>query len=568
MPPLKITLLSSFNADSVAKALPAAAQAAGVPAEITQLRYSQGVQAPRGTDLLIIALDLRDLFPEFYHALLPMHCSEIEARCNSVIDAVSGLAKDAGRVLVNNFTYPQHLGTGIFDSQNSEGQMAWIDRLNSKLATLAETRPGTYIFGLQHCMFRYGADRALSLSGPFRGVYYTPGFSACLAAGYARFLSTLFLPRKKCLVLDLDNTLWGGVLGEDGPDGIQLAASGPGAAYAAIQREALQYADQGILLAINSRNDEKAVREVFDSHPSMVLKWEDFSARMVNWEDKASNLRAIAARLNIGLDSLVFADDSPYEIALVRRALPQVATVLLSGAPANRLRLIREMPFFSFLEYTQEDISRRKFYRAEEARGAARTKFATLQEYYRDLAMSAEILVSDRKAATRVAQLSQKTNQFNLTGRRYTQDEMVQAMSAGDSAVYSLRLTDRFGDSGIVGAAVIRKRKECWEIEAFLLSCRAIGRTAETALLAAIQEDSARSGAGKLLGRYLPTGRNGMCADFYARSGFSRKAGDAWEFDNSSGNIPFPQWIGRLSKTGGSRAPARPPAPRGPETPK
>jgi FkbH-like protein len=548
----RITIISSGEFSGVARALEASAAASGL--RLTVAAAAIGAPVPADS-VLLLALELEELFPDFYYKLLPMHCSEIEARCNSVIERVSALASPhlaaGGRVVINAFSYPVRLGTSVFDYQNSEGQLAWIERLNAKLVTFAESHLDVYIFGLQHQVYLYGAEKAYSraraLAG--RGRYAAP-FARRLGAAYARFFSALLRPRRKCLVLDLDNTLWGGVLGEDGPAGIKIGGTGAGCVFQELQREVLQFADQGVLLALNSKNDETAALQVFETHPGMLLKWADFSARRVNWSDKAANLRSIAAELNIGLDSLVFVDDSPYEIALVRRALPEVAAVLLPGPPLSRLKAFTQLPHFDFLKFSEEDMSRRKHYAAEHARGAAKTKFATLEAFYYDLQMRAEISRSDRSAAARIAQLTQKTNQFTLTTRRYSPGEVLRAMEGADSAVYSLRLSDRFGDSGIVGAAVVRTRPEEWEIEAFLLSCRALGRTAENALLSRIQSECARAGAGVLSGVYLPTPRNAPARDFYRDCGFAR-SGDRWVYINSAGPLPFPAWIAPASRGDG-----------------
>ncbi|HAT71614.1 MAG TPA: hypothetical protein DCS63_02230 [Elusimicrobia bacterium] len=543
-----IYILSSFEFSGIGRAL-ARAAAPGIAARVETGIYGSGAEKkeiPKDA-LLIIALDLYSLFPDFFYALLPMHCSEIEARCNAAIEKISALAdrhnKNGGKVLINGFYYPPRLGASIFDFQNSEGQMVWIERLNAKLTAFAETRADIYIFGLQYYMFQYGAGRAICRERMYsENGFFSRGFSAYLGGKYAQFLSALFTPRKKCLVVDLDNTLWGGILGEDGAAGIAIGGTGAGAVYRDIQREILQYADQGILLAINSKNDEAAVKEVFEGHPGMALKWDDFAARLINWENKAANLRAIAAKLNIGTDSLVFIDDSPYEVELVRASLPEVEAIRLTGRPRKDLATIRGLTSFDFLKYSEEDISRKKYYQAEQRRNAARAGAAAPEEYYRGLEMRAEISRADRSAVTRIAQLTQKTNQFNLTTRRYTPGEILAAMESADRIVYSLRLSDRFGDSGIVGTAVVRKDTADWEIETFLLSCRVIGRTVETALLAFIQADAVKAGAERLIGRYLPTDRNGVAKDFYKNNGFTR-AGRDWVLRRRARKIAFPAWI-------------------------
>ncbi len=333
----------------------------------------------------------------------------------------------------------------------------------------------------------------------------------------------------KCLVLDLDNTLWGGVVGDDGLEGIVLGqGSAQGEGFTAFQAYAAALARRGVILAVCSKNDEANALAPFERHPDMVLKRADISAFVANWDDKASNLREIARQLNIGLDALVFADDNPFERNLVRRELPMVAVPEMPEEPALFARCLSDAGYFEALALTAEDRDRTRQYQANRERQSLQGQSTDLAGYLRSLDMTLSWRPFDALGAQRITQLINKTNQFNLTTRRYTSHE-VDAVTGDARAVgLQLRLADRFGDNGIIAVVIGRLTEDGASLllDTWLMSCRVLGRRVEEATLAIVAGEAARLGARRLIGRYLPTEKNAMVANLYAKLGFSRIEGE------------------------------------------
>ena len=334
----------------------------------------------------------------------------------------------------------------------------------------------------------------------------------------------------KCIVLDADNTLWGGIVGEDGPDGIALGPQYPGSAFVAWQKRLLAFRERGLLLALCSKNDEASVAEVLDSHPHQVLKREHFSAQRVNWEPKPDNLRALAAELNLGLDAFLFVDDSPHECHAVRSALPDVAVVQAPAHPLALVTCLDAEPRLELFRRTDEDRRRADMYAQEAARRTVAASAASPEDYLRSLGMVLRFFEDAAAHVPRIAQLTQKTNQFNLTTRRYTEAEIEAAVAAGDARVWAFALRDAFGDSGLVGVAVGRLAEpQVLELEAFLMSCRVIGRKAEEAFLTRLLLQAAEAGATTARADYFPTPKNGLVADFWTRNGFAETGEGRYE---------------------------------------
>ena len=339
----------------------------------------------------------------------------------------------------------------------------------------------------------------------------------------ARVLAALQGRSYKCLVLDLDNTLWGGVIGDDGLEGLVLGQGSPeGEAFLAVQEFARDLARRGVILAVCSKNDEANAFEAFDRHPEMILKRDDISCFVANWEDKATNLRRIASQLNIGIDSLVFLDDNPVERGLIRSELSTVAVPELSEDPAHYPRAVTDAGYFEALQITGEDRERSRQYRGNKARDSAKVEATDMASYLSGLEMRLIWRRFDRAGLPRVTQLINKTNQFNLTTRRYT-DEQVAAVMADPAALgLQLRLVDRFGDNGVVAIVIGRLRGDDLDIDTWLMSCRVLGRQVEAATLNVLAQEARAIGSRRLVGEFRPTAKNAMVRDHYAALGFDQ----------------------------------------------
>jgi FkbH-like protein len=327
---------------------------------------------------------------------------------------------------------------------------------------------------------------------------------------------------RKCLVLDLDNTLWGGVIGDDGLAGIQLGqGSAAGEAFVAVQRMALELRARGVVLAVCSKNDEQNARLPFRDHPDMLLREDHIAVFQANWTDKAANLRAIAATLNIGVDALVFLDDNPAERMQVRRELPLVAVPELPDDPALYPRTLAAAGYFEAIAFSNEDRERASYYQANTQRAAALTASGGVGAYLGSLEMVCTIGLVDEVARPRVVQLINKSNQFNLTTRRYSEGELASTIKDSSRHLVQVRLADRFGDNGIISVLIADKKDEVWEIDTWLMSCRVLGRRVEEACLAHLVAAARLEGARELLGKYIPSPKNAMVADHYKKLGFS-----------------------------------------------
>lgn len=343
-----------------------------------------------------------------------------------------------------------------------------------------------------------------------------------------RVLAALQGRSRKCLVLDLDNTIWGGVVGDDGVDGLVLGqGSALGEAFTAVQTYARDLAARGVVLAVCSKNDEANAFEAFDRHPEMVLRRGDIACFAVNWSDKAANLRAVAGELNIGLDSLVFLDDNPAERDLVRRELPMVAVPEIGDDPALYPRTIADAGYFESTGVTADDRERTRQYRGNRQRDAARETATDMPSYLKGLEMRMLWRPFDRVGLARIVQLINKTNQFNLTTRRYTEKQASDLMTDPRALTLQIRLIDTFGDNGIVAIVIGRLVGNTLEIDTWLMSCRVLGRQVEAATLNLIAEQALKMGAARLIGEYRPSAKNGMVRDHYRKLGFADIGADS-----------------------------------------
>ncbi len=515
-----------------------------VQGDVYDARSSLYESAP---DMIIVALRLHVLAPRLVHEFAGLDGGEIGRLSSSVLVRMRGFVeaireRSRALVLVHNFERPIRPAYGTLDRAAAGGQLATIDRLNADLAALC-TELGAHVVDVDGELSRLGYEQGLDdrywhlARSP-----YSLAMHGRLAGAYAKTAAALKGKNKKCLVLDCDNTLWGGVIGEDGMAGIKLGASAPGSAFVEFQAAILDLYHRGVLLAINSKNNEADAMEVFERHPQSLLKPHHFVAKRINWNDKAANLCEIAAELNIGIDALVFVDDNPVECRFVRERVPEAVIVELPRDPSRYARLLRDMPYFETLALSEEDRRRSEMYRAQAHRSELEASSGSMDEFLRSLDMVLTIRGGDAFSAPRIAQLTQKTNQFNLTTRRYGEAEIEAAIADPARRVLCAELTDTFDSSGIIAVALTRDEGEDVSIDTYLMSCRVIGRGVEEALLAKIAADACERGRRRIVGEYLPTAKNGLVRDFYERLGFIEREGSErrWWTLALDGALPEP----------------------------
>jgi FkbH-like protein len=391
-------------------------------------------------------------------------------------------------------------------------ELALLASLNRKIFQLAHAHPTVSIMDVGGIVAGIGESRALSLQNRLAmRMPYTKVAIDAIRAGYEQCIRERYAPRKKVVVLDADNTLWGGIVGEDGVDGIAIDKQYPGTIYRRFQSQLRDLCDTGVLLALASKNNPEDVREVFERR-EMPLKLRHFSSVQVNWEPKSDNIAKVAEELNVGLDSLIFIDDNPFELEQVRAALPMVDVYRFdSGRVDEALGLLTSIEGLKTWSVTSEDRAKTVQYQQQTQRSTARDRATSLEAYLASLDMRLEIGRNRHSQIKRIAQLTNKTNQFNLTTRRYSEIDIARLMETGD--VFDVRLEDRFGDMGVIGVVIVVDG----EIDTFLLSCRALGRGVESEVLGHVCR--ARSGGG-LRSSYRPSPKNMMAADFFESNGF------------------------------------------------
>ena len=526
----------------------------GLLIDIVEGSYGSAVQeaADSESELHTAGLDMALLVVDHRLAGLDRAAPDLEAaerqvdaafaRIRMIVEAMRpGLA---GPMLVQTLVSPLEPLFGSFDRVEQGSVFAMVEALNRRLADWARDG-GIVVVDIARLAAAVGHERwddprhwhASKLG-------FAPEFIPVYADVVARTIGAIKGKAKKALVLDLDNTLWGGVIGDDGIAGIALGqGSASGEAFLAIQRMALELRARGIVLAVCSKNEDDAARLPFREHPDMLLREEHIAVFQANWTDKASNLKAIAATLNIGVDALVFLDDNPAERAQVRRELPLVGVPELPEDPALYPRMLAAAGYFDTVALSAEDRARAGLYQANAERAQLMAQASDMDSYLATLDMTCTIRAVDPVSRPRVAQLINKSNQFNLTTRRYTEAEVAAAESDPGRHAVQLRLVDRFGDNGIICVLIAGRRADTWEIDTWLMSCRVLGRRIEEVALSHLVRAARAAGATKLVGHYLPSAKNRMVQGHYAKLGFApagdlSEGGTAWVLNLEDFVIP------------------------------
>lgn len=397
----------------------------------------------------------------------------------------------------------------------------FVAEANERIAALQSEISNFYIFDINRMLHLFGESRARDLRGLYAfDVPFTNDFLTLVAEEWFGYIRTMFGGAKKCLVVDLDNTLWGGIAGEAGPLGIQVGPEYPGLAFQNFQAALLDLYHRGIILAINSRNNLEDVREVFEKNPHMLLQEKHFAAVKANWNNKAENLVAIADELNIGLDAIVFLDDDPVNRELVRTKLPEVLVPEFSLAPEEYAKTLFSLNVFDQFALTEEDLQKGKMYAEERQRKLVRESAKNIDDYIAELGIVISAQNNNAKLMPRLAQLSMKTNQFNLTTKRYTEKDIQKFMDSG-GLVFSGTVADKFGDYGTTILAIAVPQKDgVWLLDTFLMSCRIMGRGIEQVFMNHIIGEIAERGAEHMQALFIPTQKNVPAKDFLPEAGF------------------------------------------------
>lgn len=538
--PMRLGLFSNGTTSLIGPALRASAARHGLLLDVIEAPYDQAMQAA-----LDPASEINRAAPDaallaFDHRLLPTPANMADAaesehavesalaRLFAIRDAV--VAGTGATAVVQTLPHPPAPLLGSYDRRLPGSPHALVDSFNARLIERLEGT-GTALLDVAAIAATIGLENWHdSKLWHLAKMPFSQVAVPLYAEHAARLIAATTGRSRKCLVLDLDNTLWGGVIGDDGLGGIAVGEGDPvGEAHLDVQRTALMLRSLGVILAVSSKNEDANARLPFREHPDMLLREDDIAVFQANWADKASNLEAIAKALDIGVDALVLLDDNPAERAQVRAALPGVAAPELPADPALFARTLLWAGYFETVALSGEDLLRADDYRARARRIELEASTRDLGSYLASLEMEIAFAPFDATGRVRISQLINKSNQFNLTTRRYSETDI--ATMEADPSVFTLqvRLRDRFGDNGMISVVICRAAGDAadtWEIDTWLMSCRVLGRGVEQAVLSEVVRNGASAGVRTLKGRYIPSGRNEMVRGHYAGLGFLPGTGE------------------------------------------
>jgi FkbH-like protein len=544
--PFRLGIISNATTQFLAPALVASAIRHGIALECIETDFDQAAQeafSPESgisrakPDAVLLAIDYRGLPLRFGVGDGELEQASVAGATEHLTAIRKGLRTNSGAIsIVQTIAPPPETLFGSADRYIAGSLRRVIDAINRDIAESVED----------------SGDLLLDVAGLAETVgtatWHDPTlwnmaklpFSADVLPLYAdhvcRVIAALRGKSRRCLILDLDNTLWGGVIGDDGLEGIVLGHGDPtGEAHLSLQQVALRLRERGIVLAVSSKNEEEAARLPFRQHPEMLLREDHIAVFQANWNDKAANIRLIAEALSLGLDAMAFVDDNPAERALVRRLAPEVFVPELPDDPALYARTLLASGCFEAIGFSAEDRQRAEFYQDNARRLALQSASGGLDDYLASLQMVMILSPFDSTGRSRIVQLIAKSNQFNLTTRRYTDREIRDLETDPDVFTLQVRLSDIFGDNGMISVVICRRDGSDWIVDTWLMSCRVLGRRVETAILQELVARGSEAGIERIVGRYHPTERNRMVEDHYQKLGFTlldrREDGETlWEY--------------------------------------
>ncbi len=559
-PALTVELLSTFNLEPILphlqlafQCLPSRVHIQLAPLDNIEGHMSQPTERSEGASARLIIWRVEEVLPEVFFPFTHGFPAGVETRVEQMLQRVKRVVAMHKRhaagvpLFISTLSTPSNFSQPVFAAQGSAGLIGAVARVNQKIHELADRSDGIYVLDLASWAAREGASYADSTLDFLARQPLSAKGQVAFALFLARSLRPLIVPRRKVLAVDLDHTIWGGVVGEDGVQGLKLGHEFPGNVHLRIQRELLELRNRGVLLVLLSKNNESDARLAFDSLRDMLLKWDDFAVRKIDWNPKHENLRAAAQELNLGLESFAFVDDSDYEREQVRQFLPEVLILNDAADPLQILRSIWETDAFDSLSISEEDRTRHRDYAVREAR-KVESRGDDLETFLHSLEMKATMEEIDAVNLERVVTMLGKTNQFNLTTRRHSRAEVQSIIDTPNSIALALRLGDKFGEQGIVAVllALPGENPRSLRVDSFLVSCRALGRGVEDTLWAELLKRADDQGSHSIEAEYVATPRNGIVAGTYDRLGLKRRKHNAQRTRyllEPVVPLPFPSWI-------------------------
>jgi FkbH-like protein len=528
----RVAVLGYCTTQYYAAVLRGLGAASGFPIATYEPEYNTVNQVVLDEESKLYAFD-----PEFVVVLTAVQAVRDRLLTTPVGERVAAAAREASEIesvverlaelsgtttVVNEFVIPYERAWGNFTAHVDGALPNVVAGMNERLRRLTADHPNVFTVDTDHVASWLGKRAWFDERLWFYSKSFCHPEALPTVAGQA---VDIFLAVRgkvaKCIAFDLDNTLWGGVIGDDGLEGIRLGELEEGEAFVRFQLWLKGLSERGIILAVCSKNDEERAREPFLRHPDMVLREENISSFVANWEDKAQNLRTVARQLNIGLDSIVFLDDSPFERNLVRELLPEVSVPELPQDPAEYVPYLESLNLFEATQFSDEDRRRTELYRSNALRETEQARFTDVASYLASLEMEARFERFDDLHLPRIAQLVQRTNQFNLTTIRHSASELEQFAADADYFPFYVTLADRFGDNGLISVVIGKREGKDLELVTWLMSCRVIARRLEEFVLDQLVDVAREQGLERLVGRYIPTAKNGLVSQHYETLGFT-----------------------------------------------
>ncbi len=553
---IKVAILSSFTINGLDETLRVKCSKLGIKCNSFVGGYGQYNQELINSksklyefspDITFLVIDIRNFLGEDFHLAHNMSADERRSIVKEKIIEIENLINNYNnhsdsKLVITNFNIPSYSPNGILENKSEFGFYEMIEEINKSLRNISKNNESFYIYDFCRFVSKFGEENIFDYRQFHLGdIQISLNFIPLLANDLMSFVKPLTSTNRKCIVLDLDNTLWGGIVGEDGFDGIELGHTPNGKAFVEFQKELLSLWNQGIILAINSKNNVDDAMKVISEHPDMILREKNFASIQINWDDKANNMKKIANEINIGLDSIVFFDDDKVNQERIKQEFPDILTVELPNEPSEFVLLLKDLNDFNVLHRTNEDRKRGEMYSQQRKRRTLEKTISNLDDFLKELDIRVKIKQSNDYLIPRISQLTMKTNQFNLTTRRYQEEEIRKLSNDGKYSIGCAQVLDKFGDNGITGVYIIKKSVKFWMIDTFLLSCRIMGRGVENAILSQILLDAKKNGIEEIRAEFIPTEKNKPAENFLSEYGFEKQ--DAFWVYKLNNDVKLPNHL-------------------------
>ena len=499
------------------------------------------------SDITFLMLDSKKILGELYYYPYDLSIDQRKKFINEKFNELKKLIeivnlKSKSRLVISNFLIPTFSPFGIYEYKTEYGLKEMLIDLNQKLLDYSRELDYVFIFDFNSFVTKFGENQIFDYKKIFSGdLQISFNYIPILVNEFLSYIKPVLGLTKKCIVLDLDNTIWGGIVGEDGFNGIKLGPDPLGQPFVELQKILKSFSKRGVILAINSKNNFDDAMKVITEHPYMELRKDDFSSIRINWNDKISNIKEISSELNIGLDSIIFVDDDPSNRELIKTALPKVKVIDLPDDPSQYPKILRELDDFHLLKITNDDFHRIEMYSQQQKRNTLMENSTNIDEFLKKLNIKVKLCKANTFAIPRISQLTIKTNQFNLTTKRYQEKDIKDLIDDSNIFLGYAEVSDKFGNNGITNVFIFKTNGSDWYLDTFLLSCRIMGKKIENLILGKLLEYAKNKGAKKIIAEYIPTEKNKPIEDFLFLNGFEKEK-EHWIFTYNK-PIKIPEFI-------------------------